>query len=141
MAAGIDSALTNIEARDGEYIYFDVTYRDKSRACWIYKYPNFLIACESNYINIQSTDPVSARSSRLRDYFWFSADCPEHQIQSDLKASDLVTEEDRKICEIVQQNLESGVYSKGVLSLTQEQGTRYFQQLVRRDIGAKVEHK
>ncbi len=139
MAAEMNSALTNIEARDGEYVHFDVTYRDDSRACWIYKYPNFLIACESNYINIQSTDPLSSTSSRLRDYFWFSRDCTEQQRQCDLKASDLVTEEDRRICELVQQNLETGVYAKGVLSLTQEQGTRYFQELVRRDIGAKVE--
>ncbi|NKB36470.1 MAG: Rieske 2Fe-2S domain-containing protein [Gammaproteobacteria bacterium] len=138
MAAFMNTALTRIEAREGEYVHFDVTYRDDCQACWIYKYPNFLIACEKNYINIQSTDPLSPGTSRLRDYFWFSPECTEEQIQENLKASDLVTEEDRKICELVQKNLQTGVYSTGELSLTQEQGTRYFQQLVRRDIGEKV---
>ena len=139
MAAQMDRKKTVIEARHGAYVNFDVTYKDGSKACWIYRYPNFMIACEPNYINIQSTDPVTSHLSRLRDYFWFSRTSTKERIEQDLKASDLVTEEDRNICVQVQENLEAGIYQKGELSATQEQGTRYFQELVRRDIGTLVE--
>ena len=139
MAAEIDRKHTNIEARHGEYVNFDVSYKDGSKACWIYRYPNFMIACEPAYINIQSTDPISSRLSRLRDYFWFSRHSDKQRIEQALNASDLVTEEDRNICVEVQANLQSGVYQRGVLSATQEHGTRYFQELVRRDIGNLVE--
>ena len=39
--------------------------------------------------------------------------------------------EDLEICELVQKNLEAGVYEYGRLSPTEEVGTIFFQQLVR----------
>ena len=138
MASDIDARHTKIEAREGGYINFDVTYRDGSQGCWIYKYPNFMLACEKNYINVQSTDPVTATTSRIRDYFWFAPECSEDEIKEDLIASNLVTEEDKNICANVQRNLETGVYKSGELSSSQEHGTRYFQELIRNDIQNKL---
>ncbi len=43
----------------------------------------------------------------------------------------LTMDEDLGICELVQRNLEAGVYETGRMSPTKEVGTIYFQKLVR----------
>ena len=139
MASDIKKQLTTIEAREGGYVNFDITYKDSSSGCWIYRYPNFMLACELNHINVQSIDPVSATASRIRDYFWFDPVCPEESIKEDLDESNLVTREDQNICANVQRNLEAGIYQYGELSPVQEQGTRYFQELIRNDIQDKLD--
>jgi choline monooxygenase len=43
------------------------------------------------------------------------------------KVSDLVTAQDKQVCEEVQRNLRTGIYQGGVLSPKHEQGVAWFQ--------------
>ena len=56
--------------------------------------------------------------------------------ESTMATSLEVTEEDIKICETVQKNLEGGLYTVGKLSPKHEQGVSYFQSLVRDALSA-----
>lgn len=138
MASEIQNHVTEIHPYEGGYVGFNVTYKDNSKGCWIYKYPNFMFSCEDGYINVQSTDPVSPTSSRLRDYFWFDKNISKEDIAEELKYADLVTQQDKDICQAVQKNLQAGIYQYGELSATAEKGTRYFQALVRKDLEGKI---
>ena len=60
-------------------------------------------------------------------------------IPAPVDASTQVMHEDFQVCESVQRNLESGGARTGILSMTREPGTVYFQQLVRAAIEAEVE--
>ena len=55
-------------------------------------------------------------------------------MERSVAASEITTEEDRKICEAVQRNLDAGIYESGRLSPKHEQGVAWFQNQLRRTL-------
>ena len=59
----------------------------------------------------------------------------EHDVETIIKFSEQVADEDARVCEHVQRNLNSGNYDVGVLSPKWEEGIRVFHELVREAVG------
>ena len=79
--------------------------------------------------------PIDERSMQIRYTFLSCAThATEDHKSSMMNWSQEVTEEDIKICEAVQKNLESGKYNKGKLSPVHEKSIAYFQEQWRKDM-------
>jgi phenylpropionate dioxygenase-like ring-hydroxylating dioxygenase large terminal subunit len=65
----------------------------------------------------------------LYNHFFTDPDHPD--IADVIALADTVIEQDRRMVEVVQRNLASGIYRAGVLSPRHENGVRQFQDLVR----------
>jgi choline monooxygenase len=84
-------------------------------------------------MNIERMVPIGPNRTRLIYNFFFhdiSAEA-EPRIAAAMAAALQVTQEDVRICEAVQRNLDAGLYDTGRLSPAQENGVWYFQKLVR----------
>lgn len=97
---------------------------------WLWRWPNLALNLYPGAMNVERYVPTGPRTTRLI-YDYFFADASESAIDDVLCMSAQVTEEDRRICEAVQANLESGAYDTGVLVPRHEQGVAAFHQLVR----------
>src|ERR1700743_2145673 len=76
--------------------------------------------------------PLSATHTRL-DYLYFFTDGIERAVQErSVAASEITTDEDKKICEAVQRNLNAGIYATGRLSPKHEMGVGWFQNEVKK---------
>lgn len=79
--------------------------------------------------------PVGLAETRVEYLYLFAPGTPEALRDQGVESSRAVTVEDVAICEAVQRNLESGVYTAGVLSPKHEQGVARFAERVRRSTG------
>jgi choline monooxygenase len=66
---------------------------------------------------------------------YFFADDTEHDVEAIIKFSEQVADEDARVCEHVQRNLDSGNYVAGYLSPKWEEGVSVFHELVREAVG------
>ena len=131
----------SIEGYDnGSFVGFDVSYssgKDQSRAgkgFWIYKFPGLLLHFADFAFNAETVFPLDVAQVKLQRWFWsdpVKAEAQGVDTATIRPNSEQVIDEDIAICELVQRNLESGIYPGGVLSSQQEPGTIFFQQLVR----------
>ena len=127
---------------NGGFVGFDVTYEatggDQTRdgkGFWIYKFPGLLLHFSDFAFNVESVVPVSANEVVLKRWFWVDAEEARARNIDPVEmqtGSEVVMGEDLEICELVQRNLDAGVYQSGHLSPREEVGTIYFQQQVRR---------
>ncbi len=121
--------------QNGNFIGFNVTYKDQSEqgspGFWIYKFPGLLIHFSMNDFNIERIIPVDEKSARMQRWFWFNPEIDSASRRETIEFSNQVMEEDMGICQLVQKNLQGGVYNTGVLSSEREPGTIFFQQCVR----------
>ena len=58
-----------------------------------------------------------------------------HDVEGIIKFSEEVADEDARVCEHVQRNLDAGHYNVGLLSLKWEYGVEVFHKLVRDAVG------
>lgn len=129
---------------NGEFVGFDVSYESTGgdhtrdgKGFWIYKFPGLLLHFSEYGFNVESVIPLAVNRITLKRWFWVDAD---QAVQRGIEPSQMqissekVMAEDLEICELVQRNLDAGVYQSGHLSPQQETGTIYFQELVRRVI-------
>jgi len=126
---------------NGEFVGFDVSYEstggDRTRdgkGFWIYKFPGLLLHFSEFAFNVESVIPTTVNSLILKRWFWVDAEQAERRgiVPTEMQASsEKVMEEDLEIGELVQRNLDVGVYQSGHLSPREEVGTIYFQNLVR----------
>ncbi len=125
---------------NGEFVGFDVSYstgHDQNRAgkgFWIYKFPGLLLHFADYAFNAETVLPLDTNAIQIRRWFWSHGDkagAKGIDSASIRPNSEQVIDEDIAICERVQHNLACGVYPGGALSAKQENGTIYFQQLVR----------
>ncbi|MEM7294822.1 MAG: RHO alpha subunit C-terminal catalytic domain-containing protein, partial [Pseudomonadota bacterium] len=129
----------------GGFVGFDVEYRatdqDPSRrghGFWIYKFPGLLLHFAPFSFNAETVSPLAVNRVHTRRWFWSDHTvCAREGVSSSdfIESSRQVMHEDMGICERVQTNLESGVYSSGYLSAHDEVGTIFFQQQVRSAMG------
>ncbi len=126
---------------NGAFVGFDVTYQpseaDPSRhgkGFWIYKFPGLLLHFSEVAFNMESVIPTGPDRVRLVRWFWCAEELARQRgtsAREAIESAEQVMGEDLEICELVQRNLEAGVYETGRLSPTHEVGTIYFQSLVR----------
>ena len=74
-----------------------------------------------------------SHSDLIFEYFF--ADDTEHDVEAIIKFSEQVADEDARVCEHVQRNLDSGNYVAGYLSPKWEEGVSVFHELVREAVG------
>ena len=92
-------------------------------------YPNTMLNILPG--RLQTNRVLPLRDNRCRVEFDFLyRDVP---LANDREFSDVVQQEDIRICEDVQRNLDSGSYVSGLLNPTRESGVHHFQELLRTD--------
>lgn len=100
---------------------------------WIFRYPNLAINVYPGAMNVERIVPLSTNRTRIV-YDYFASDPSEEGMSSMLEMSNVTLDEDQRIVEVVQENLESGAYRPGLLSPRHEVGLAWFQDRIRHDI-------
>jgi choline monooxygenase len=100
---------------------------------FLWRWPNNTLGVYGGGFNICRILPMGPRRTRLTFDFYFDPEAGLSEAAKEKAASTTcaVVEEDFPMCEIVQRNLEAGVYEAGPLSPKHEQGVAYFHRLVR----------
>jgi choline monooxygenase len=100
---------------------------------WLWRYPNLALNLYPDGMTVERFVPTGPRSTQIvYDYFFADVSPASASANADkVRISGDVIDEDRRICEAVQRNLESGVYATGRLSPRHENGVHAFQQWVR----------
>jgi choline monooxygenase len=104
---------------------------------WLWRFPNLAINLYPGGMNVERFLPLGPRHTRIVYDYFFRDVSPAAQAENDevVRLSLEVLDEDRLICEAVQRNLESGVYTTGRLSPKHENGVGYLQALIREAVG------
>ncbi len=99
---------------------------------WAWAWPCLGVNVYADGLLMERMWPLSATHTRL-DYMYLFVDGIERAVmERNIAASEITTDEDRKICEAVQRNLNAGIYETGRLSPKHEMGVSWFQGEVRR---------
>jgi len=99
---------------------------------WLWRYPNLALNVYPDGMNVERFVPIGPRRTQVV-YDFFFADVTADNRDA-IRMGQLLLDEDREICEIVQRNLEAGVYDVGRLSPRHEPGLVAFQQWVRESL-------
>ena len=92
-------------------------------------YPNTMLNILPGRLQTNRVLPLKGNRCRVEFDFLYR----EAPLAKDREFSDVVQQEDIRICEDVQRNLESGSYVSGRLNPTRESGVHHFQELLRAD--------
>ena len=92
---------------------------------WAWIWPNLALNLYRNVLIIEPMRPEGPGRTRL-DYIYLH-DPETDGLDAAVATSERLTDEDRWICQRVQENLNSGVYDRGALSARHENGVRWFQ--------------
>ena len=113
---------------EGQVIFHAAPPRDASvyAGTWAWLWPNLAINTYRHGYMIERMTAVGPAETRL-DYFYFFDPLRTAELSEMFKVSDLVTAQDKQVCEEVQRNLRTGIYRGGVLSPKHEQGVAWFQ--------------
>jgi len=95
---------------------------------WTWLFPNVALNVYREGLSIERMMPVSPNEMRIEYLFLFTEGADP---DASMEMSAEVTEEDKRICEAVQRNLDAGIYHTGRLSPKHETGVLDFQQRVR----------
>ncbi len=98
---------------------------------WAWLWPNVAFNVYGDGLSVERMLPLSPTEMRI-DYLFLFAEGADREAA--LAMCHEVTDEDRRICEAVQLNLEAGVYRTGRLSPRHEAGVFYFQSKVRESL-------
>jgi choline monooxygenase len=100
-------------------------------ALYYFIYPNTMLNILTGRLQTNRVLPLPGNRCRVEFDFLYR-DMP---LANDRDFSDVVQQEDIRICEDVQRNLDSGSYQSGPLNPTRESGVAHFQALLRADYG------
>jgi choline monooxygenase len=125
----IDARQYRVDVHD-RYAVHSAPTRDggPTSGKWLWRFPNLALNLYPDGMNVERFVPVGPTRTRVA-YHYFFRDGREDKDSVDM--SMLLLEEDARICEAVQRNLESGTYDTGRLSPRHETGVARLQQLVR----------
>jgi choline monooxygenase len=98
---------------------------------WIWRYPNLALNLYPDGMNIERFWPEGPGRTRVQYTYCFAADADPADVDSSVKLSLDLLDEDRRIVEAVQRNLDAGVYDAGELSPRHESGVAAFHARVR----------
>jgi choline monooxygenase len=106
---------------------------------WLWWYPNLALNLYPDAMNVEQYLPLGPGRVRVSyRYFFRAGHGPDPEVE---RMSRTILEEDRRICEAVQRNLEAGVYGTGVLSPRHEGGVAAFQRWVAEDVAGRTEQR
>jgi choline monooxygenase len=100
---------------------------------WLWRFPNLGLNVYPEGMNVERWLPLGPRHTQIT-YDFFFADTSPAATSTNAEIERLgieVLDEDRRICEAVQRNLEAGIYIAGRLSPRHENGVHAFQTWVR----------
>ena len=105
---------------------------------WLWRWPNLGLNIYPTGMNIERMVPLGPHRTKLIYNFFFQDISPaaEPAIEAAMAATLAVTNEDKRICEAVQRNLDISLYDTGRLSPRHENGVWYFQKRVREAVEA-----
>lgn len=92
---------------------------------WAWMYPNLAFNLYKGVVMVEHMRPLGAHRTQL-DYIYLH-EAGDPQIEAAIETSERLTREDVWICERVQENLDAGIYSAGVLSPRHENAVAWFQ--------------
>ena len=95
---------------------------------WAWLFPNVALNVYGDGLSVERMLPLATGEMRIEYLFLFAEGADR---DAALAMCEEVTEEDRRICEAVQRNLDAGVYDRGRLSPRHEAGVHEFQSRVR----------
>jgi choline monooxygenase len=100
---------------------------------WLWCHPNLGLNLSTEGMNVERWVPDGPERTRITYDFFFADLSPgTAAARAEVERFGIeVLDEDRRICEIVQRNLESGAYDAGLLSPRHEAGVSEFQRRVR----------
>jgi len=107
----------------------------EARYFWLF--PNTMLNIYQGLIQTNTVLPVSTSRCLVRFQWYAGAQALQERrsrIDEMLNFSDVIQEEDRLICEKVQENLNSSTYSQGRYSVKRENGVHHFHQLLRKAV-------
>ena len=128
----VESSEYRVDVHDG-YTEHRVPTRDgaTTSGLWLWRYPNLALNIYPEGMNIERWLPDGPRSTTVV-YDCFVADPSATATNAEIVRLGVeVLDEDRRICELVQGNLESGIYTEGRLSPRHENGVHAFHTWVR----------
>ncbi len=99
---------------------------------WALIWPNTAINVYQGGLSLERIVPTGPQTMRIDYTYLFDPTATEAERDAAIAMSTAVTAEDKAMCEAVQRNLASGLYSPGWLSPRHETGVGAFQDWVRR---------
>lgn len=130
----VDARRYRVDVEDG-YCRHSVPTRDGAvnSGTWLWRFPNLAINLYDDAMNVERFLPLGPRRTRVTySYFFADVSPAAEQANADVVAMSTITlDQDRRICEAVQRNLDAGAYEAGRLSPRHENGVFHFQQRVR----------
>lgn len=133
----LDMSTYRVDVPDESYCIHraDTTDGSPSGGAWLFRFPNLAVNVYAEGMNIERIVPVDHATTHVV-YDYFSTDLD--RIDSMVEMSNVVLDEDQAMCEVVQRNLDSGIYDTGRLSPRHEHGVAWFQRLVSEAVGGAV---
>jgi len=136
--AAVDMKTYSVEVPDDTYCIHRAgqVQGSASAGVWVFRYPNLAINVYADGMNVERIVPLSStRTAVVYDYF--AHDVSEAKIQSMVEMSNVTLDEDQAIAELVQRNLDAGIYEAGPLSPRHENALAWFQGRIRETTGAR----
>lgn len=127
----IDARRYEVDVRDG-YCVHRAPPRDGAvtSGTWLWRFPSLALNLYPNGMCLETYAPVGPATTQIDYVFFFREGTPAGEIDASVVSSTTILDEDRVICEAVQRNYESGLYTGGLLSPRHERGVAYVQERV-----------
>lgn len=106
-----------------------------AEALYYFVFPNLMLNILPGRLQTNLVQPIDENRCRvIFDYYYEDIVSPEglSHIEEDIRFSELVQQEDIKICELVQRGLNSSAYDRGRFSVKRENAVYHFQCLLKR---------
>lgn len=105
---------------------------------WLWLYPNCGLPCYEKVFYTKRINPKSPTKTELIYTFFVNNEFSEQDANEFFAFVNKITDEDFKICSLVQKNLEQGsgnqLFEHGYLNKARENGVHYFHQLLRQAV-------
>ncbi|KTD75162.1 aromatic ring-hydroxylating oxygenase subunit alpha [Legionella waltersii] len=112
---------------------------------WMWIYPNCGLPCYEKVFYTKRVNPKSPTKTELIYTFFVTNNFSETEASEFFSFIHKITDEDFKICKLVQNNLESGsgrgLFEHGYLNTARENGVHYFHQLLRSAVSPLNSHQ
>ena len=104
-----------------------------------WRFPNFTFNSYPDGVSFVRMEPVGHAQTRLVYQFWTPDGAGTAELEAVAAYGTQLAEEDIGIVEVVQQNLNAGVYERGPLSPRHENGLYHFHEMVRAAVDPAME--
>lgn len=110
--------------------YGSVSKKEENKAYYFTIFPNIILNIAPGRLQTNIVEPITSRTCMV--HFDYHFDNPKNSnVEKDAEFSELIQQEDIKICESVQRGLESEGYDVGRFSPENETGVYHFQSMIR----------